>query len=93
MSNENDTQPFCHRKPDIEYPCEWEYRVIGTDQQALIAAIEQVCASKNPVINLSNVSSKGKYVSMNVTVTVEDEAIRNDIFNQLQQNEAVKMVI
>ncbi|MCK7526484.1 MAG: DUF493 domain-containing protein [Ignavibacteriales bacterium] len=28
------------KKPNIEYPCDWHYKVIGTDAAEMIKAIE-----------------------------------------------------
>jgi hypothetical protein len=33
-----------HRKPDIDYPCEWEYTVIGADEARLREIIFTACA-------------------------------------------------
>ncbi|MBT8354232.1 MAG: DUF493 domain-containing protein, partial [Desulfofustis sp.] len=33
----SDHQFIEQRKPDISYPCEWEYKVIGTDEQKIRA--------------------------------------------------------
>lgn len=93
MTEENSTPSFCQRKPDISYPCTWEYKVIGEDQQALTDIIVSTCAPEVPDIVLSNVSSSGKYFSLNATLTVKNEEIRLDIFDRLQKHPAVKMVI
>ena len=93
MTEENITPSFCQRKPDISYPCLWEYKVIGEDRQTLTEIIVTTCAPEVPDIVLSNVSSTGKYFSLNATLTVEDEKMRLDIFDRLQKHPAVKMVI
>lgn len=93
--NEKDTgeSPICHRKPEIDYPCEWEYKVIGTDQTRLTEIIRSACEPAVPEIVLSNVSSSGRYYSLNATLVVDDEATRLAIFNKLQDHPEVKMVI
>ena len=93
--SENDTgeSPVCHRKPEINYPCEWEYKVIGTDQARLEEIIRSACKPAVPEIILSNISSSGRYYSLNATLEVKDEAMRLEIFNQLQDHPEVKMVI
>jgi len=93
MTEKNTNPPFCGRKPDISYPCLWEYKVIGEDRQLLTEIICTTCAPEVPDIVLSNVSSSGKYFSLNATLTVEDEKMRLDIFDRLQKHPAVKMVI
>ena len=84
---------LCHRKPDIEYPCEWEYKVIGTDKSKLKEIIIEACQPATPSIALSNVSSKGRYYSLNATLEVESEEVRLAIFKRIMQHPEVKMVI
>jgi len=84
---------FEQKKPDIDYPCTWEYRVIGSDEESLRGAIYAACAPAVPTISLSNVSSKGTYFSLNASIEVADENMRLRIFNHLQTSPDVKIVI
>ncbi len=81
------------RKPDISYPCDWEYKVIGADQEKLKTVILAACAPIVPSISLSNVSSKGTYYSLDVVMEVENEERRLAIFEWLQNSPDVKIVI
>jgi len=81
------------KKPNIEYPCDWEYKVIGTDVDEMIKAIELITEGMDYKVSPSNVSSKGNYFSLNLTVFVTSEAIRDIIFVKLESNEFVKMVL
>ncbi len=81
------------KKPTIEYPCDWHYKVIGTDVDEMIKAIELITEGMEYKISSSNVSSKGKYLSLNLTVLVSSEIIRDIIFGKLKANEFVKMVL
>mgnify|MGYP003513143820 FL=1 len=81
------------KKPNINYPCDWEYKVIGTDVDEMIKAIELITEGMDYKVSPSNVSSKGKYFSLNLTVFVASEVIRDIIFVKLESNEFVKMVI
>ena len=93
MSENTYDGSFCQRKPDISYPCVWEYKVIGEDQEKLKEAIRTACAPLQPEITLSNISSSGKYYSLNATLEVADETTRLSIFDSLQKSPGVKMVI
>ena len=93
MSDDFQKGPLCHRKPDIDYPCQWEYKVIGTDREQLEQIIKHACNPVIPEIVLSNVSSSGKYYSLNATLIVDSEEMRNAIFELLQKHPSVKMVI
>ena len=81
------------KKPKIDYPCDWHYKVIGTDAAEIIKAIEEAAAGMDYKISSSNVSSKGNYFSINLKVFVTSEAIRDIIFAKLEANEFVKMVL
>ena len=93
MTEKNNPASFCQRKPDISYPCLWEYKVIGEEQQTLTDIIIAACAPLVPDIELSNVSSSGRYYSLHATLTVKDEKMRLTIFERIQEHPAVKMVI
>ena len=77
----------------IEYPCSWEYKVIGENFSRVSKAIAEVLADKNYSSKKSNMSSRGTYVSIRVELIVENEDIRNAIFYQLKQHEHIKMVL
>jgi uncharacterized protein len=81
------------KKPNIEYPCDWDYKVIGTDVDEMIKAIELITKGMEYKISPSNVSSKGNYFSLNLSVFVPSEVIRDIIFVKLESNEFVKMVL
>ncbi len=90
MSNSNF---FEQKKPDIDYPCIWEYRVIGRDEQRLRAVIHAACTPSVPSISLANVSSKGTYFSLNASLEVVSEEMRLRIFDYLKNSPDVKIVI
>lgn len=81
------------KKPDIKYPCNWDYKVIGTDVDEMIKVIEAAVEGMEFNISSSNVSSKGKYFSLNLQVFVSSEAIRDIIFEKLNTSEYIKMVL
>ena len=81
-----------NEKASIDYPCEWVYKVIGSDKESVYgatASIMQDCAYQ---INDSNASKTGKYLSFNVTVMVGDEAYRNKIYQEFKEHNDIKFV-
>ncbi len=84
---------FDQKKPDIEYPCIWQYKVIGKSREHLDIAIQEICIDISFTVKLSNTSSSGKYCSLNVELEVIDESMRNSIFTAFQNHAAVTMVI
>ena len=83
----------CKTKPDIEYPCDWEYKIIGVDKIKLEACISEVMGERDYSIRAGNSSSKGKFHSLNAKCEVSSEEERNNIFKVFQEHVAVKMVI
>lgn len=85
---------FCKsRKPDIEYPCKWLFKVIGAVEVEIREAIETVILEESCHVELSNRSRTGKYLSFNVEVIVANEERRDLIYHDLQAHPAVKFVM
>lgn len=82
----------CER-PDIEYPCEWGYKIIGTNKAQLEVCIFDILGKRAYKTKGGNTSSKGKFHSLNMTCKVESEKDRNEIFKAFSEHKAVKMVI
>jgi putative lipoic acid-binding regulatory protein len=82
----------CER-PEIEYPCEWGYKLIGRDKVKLEACIFDIVGERAYKTKAGNSSSKGKFHSINMTCKVESEGDRNRIFKAFSDHEDVKMVI
>lgn len=80
-------------KAEITYPCNWQYKLIGQEEQGIREAVAMYV--KDPACSLtpSNVSSGGRYVSMNLEVTVHTEEERLDLYNKLAGHRAVKVVL
>jgi putative lipoic acid-binding regulatory protein len=80
-------------KPEIEYPTEWKYKVIGLVENEMRKEIDEVFQTKEYSIRFSRQSKKGKFVSLEVSAIVETEEERNSIFGKLQNSKSVRMVI
>ena len=80
-------------KPDISYPTKWGYKVIGTDEEVLRKAVDSVLTNFEYSLKFSNKSSQGKFISLTISIIVQDENERNSIFNNLKNHTTIKMVI
>ena len=80
-------------KPDIEYPCEWGYKIIGTNKAALEACIFEIVGKRAYKTKGGNTSSKGKFHSLNMTCKVESQKDRDEVFKAFSDHKDVKMVI
>ena len=80
-------------RPDIDYPCDWNYKIISLNAESAVFAAEDAAKGFKYDIKSSNISKKGKYVSINLTVEVQSEEERNLIFGKLEADEKVIMVL
>jgi len=80
-------------KPEIEYPCDWGYKVIGTDKTKLQACIFDIVGERAYTTKGGNSSSKGKFHSLNMTCKVASQEDRDAIFKAFSDHDDVKMVI
>ncbi len=83
---------FGNMKPDIEYPCPWNYKLIGTDEAELKTAVAGLITEPHRLAP-SNASKTGKYISLNLTVDVTDETHRDAVYNRLSGSPAIRMVM
>ncbi len=90
MTANNTNEP---KKPEIEYPCQWAYKVIGEDCTLLQEVILRACAPLQPEIKHSQTSRKGKYHSLQAELVVPSEEVRLGIYQRLQAEPAVKIVL
>lgn len=78
---------------EIEYPCRWLYKVIGADADAMRVAILEIIEAEEVRVEPSNTSSGGRFVSLNVEVTVRSESERTGYYEQLRASDAIRMVL
>ena len=81
-----------NKRPEIDYPCEWSYKIIGNNIDKMIEAIESAVSGLNYDVAPSNISKKGNYYSLNLTLTVPNEVVRDIIYQKLDSSESVKIV-
>ncbi len=76
----------------IDYPCEWIYKVIGSDRGSIHDAVANIIQDGEYQISDSNSSKTGKYLSFDVKVVVGDEAYRNEIYHAFKEHNDIKFV-
>jgi uncharacterized protein len=81
------------QKLEIEYPCEWIYKIIGSDEARLKAAARSIMCGKEFDCDVSRGSSKGNYVCLNLKITVASEHERVLIFSALGTHSDIKLVL
>lgn len=91
---EHGPRPFQpDERPSIEYPCRWEYRVIGEDADVLRLAVLEVVTGHEHAITPGHTSRHGRFVSLSVFVRVLDEDHRLSILRALSAQDAVKYLL
>lgn len=80
-------------RPDICYPCLWQFKVIGGERCALAAAIAEVVGGAEHLVSYGQASSGGKYHSFNLEIVVASELHRDELYRALSAAAEVKVVI
>jgi len=78
---------------ELEYPCNWCYKVIASEKEILQNAIKDVINERTYGLTDSNSSKTGKYVSMNLDLLVHNEDDRKFIYDALKKHQDIKMVL
>ncbi|MDH3267879.1 MAG: DUF493 domain-containing protein [Ignavibacteria bacterium] len=81
------------KRPEIDYPTTWQYKIIGSSVDEMIKAVESVIVDLEYDLSASNISQKGKYFSLNISVKVPSEIVRDLVFQKLSSHPAIKFVI
>lgn len=85
-------EPAGNCKAKIDYPCSWQYKIIG-ESITEIRNIVQAVVVEEYTLTESNVSSGGRYVSMNLELTVQSEDRRLELYRVLAAANEIKVVI
>lgn len=89
MVNINDIE----QKLQLDYPCNWSYKVVGEEREKLENAIREVVLEREHSISHSNTSSGGKYISLNLELLVHNEDDRQFIYEALKAHQHIRMVL
>ena len=81
------------KRPKIEYPCKWEYCVIGKEEAPLRQAVSEALKGADYNLSFSRSSKSGKYISLELTTTVANEEARDRIHGSLRAHPTVKIVM
>ncbi len=83
-----------NRKPQIDYPCAWQFKLIGWDREAIQNAVAAIVDDSIAyILNDSRASSKGKYISMSLELILESEEMRLTYYQQFADHMAIKFVL
>ncbi len=80
-------------KPEIDYPCRWQFRIIGEERAAMVEAIATLTGIPADEIAEANVSSGGRYLSLKIELVVHDDDERLGFYRLLAAHPAIRMVL
>lgn len=83
----------CKQKLELTYPCSWVYKLIGREQEELQAAIAEVVQARECLVTLSNSSSGGKYLCLDVELVVVSAEDREAQHLAFKAHPAVVLVL
>jgi uncharacterized protein len=81
-----------NQRPEITYPCEWSYKIIGNNIDKILESIESAVSGLKYDVTPSNISKNGNYYSLNLKLTVPNEVVRDIIYQKLDSSESIKIV-
>lgn len=81
------------QKLELEYPCNWRYKIVGEERELIEKAIHDVILEREHSLEHSNTSRTGKYVSLNLDLLVHNEDDRQFIYEALKAHQHVRMVL
>jgi len=86
-------QPSGSCKAKIDYPCVWQYKVIGMKREAMRAAISEHLGDAPYSLADSRASSGGKYISLTLELSVNSDYHRLRLYQVLGDHPDIKVVL
>jgi putative lipoic acid-binding regulatory protein len=80
-------------EPRIDYPCRWDYQVIGEDEQRVRIAVAGIVGNVDYMLTLAHLSKKARYCSLHLSLEVESAERRLAIFEALRRHADVRYVL
>jgi len=80
-------------KLKLDYPCKWSYKIVIRDEHNANKIAKEIFKDREHKVTKSKVSSKGKFKSHNIDLTVHSEEDRKDIHKKLYEHKDIKMVV
>ncbi len=80
-------------RPEISYPCEWTYTIIGSDPNLMRVAVGSVIQPGTFTVDESRISRTGKYMSLSVQLVVFSQEERDRYYGGLGRHKDIKMVL
>ena len=82
-----------NHKLELEYPCKWEYKVVIKSEKNISPITKEIFEMREHIVKESKTSSKGRFSSYNIKLTVTSDEDRTSIYKILHAHKDIKMVV
>ena len=80
-------------KLELDYPCRWEYRVIGAEESRIRSAIAEILGDRPYDARTGRRSEGGKWITVVVDLEVHDDEDRTSTYRRLLAQPAVRVIL
>ena len=80
-------------KVELDYPCNWEYKIVIKSEHNINPIVKEILEDREHKLQPSKTSSKGKFESFSLKLTVHSDEDRTGVYQQLGNHERIKMVV
>jgi len=81
------------KKLELEYPCNWHYKIIINSHCNIKHVIENVIGDRDYQLGKPTHSKDKNYISYKVTLLVHNEDERVGLFHEFKKEDCVKIVL
>jgi putative lipoic acid-binding regulatory protein len=70
---------------ELDFPCHWQYKLVGKNGDELAKSVKNIMCEKDFTLTPSRSSLNGKFVSLNLDVTInshEERLLLHDALNK-----------
>lgn len=81
----------------MTFPCDFQIKIIGNNNETFLSDIIRITREHYPEVDdasiQSQLSKKGNYLAISITIRVEDQKTLDALYMQLTKHPEVKMVL
>ncbi len=81
------------RRPQIDYPCDWSFRLIGESEHQIRALVVRILGDLEHTLERSRASSAGRYTSLKLSFVARDDSHRTSLHAALSAHQAIRFVL
>lgn len=80
-------------KPEIRYPVLWLFKLMGESEEAMRAAVTEICVGRELTMAGGNKSRTGKYCTLNLEMMLFNDEERLYFYESLGRHASVRMIL